>query len=268
MVVAIPCEDNDKSVVCSIWPDEEMPYVTMDAYRDEYGVVHPRGEKERVDLITSSIAVVNRTIPMALMEPSITYATHSLRKHMKTLDNIDDQKDIMFEIMDIFNPDQTRDLRNLYETLSDRDKRKFIESSINDGIYIRWEAFSEEKNIRDAMVKIHTDYSHIVKPCNIFRPKPKWGRDIYIGQDYIGFQYILLLKQSGEKGFSVRSAGAISEESLPERSYENKIGRSPHSETPIRFGEYESPPTGHTSLIAGISYRSTLLNHSSDIMVA
>ena len=50
-----------------------------------------------------------------------------------------------------------------------------------------------------------------------------------------------MLKQSGEKGFSVRSAGAISDESLPEKSHDNKIGKLWHSEKPIRFGEYESP---------------------------
>jgi hypothetical protein len=72
-------------------------------------------------------------------------------------------------------------------------------------------------------------------------PKPKWGRDIFVGKYHIGYQYIILLKQSGEKGFSVRSAGAISDESLPEKSNENKIGKLWHSETPIRFGEYETP---------------------------
>jgi hypothetical protein len=80
-----------------------------------------------------------------------------------------------------------------------------------------------------------------MKPYHIFMPKPKWGRDIYIGTDNIGYQYIMLLKQSGEKGFSVRSAGSISDESLPEKSHDNKISKSWHSSKPIRFGEYETP---------------------------
>ena len=50
-----------------------------------------------------------------------------------------------------------------------------------------------------------------------------------------------MLKQSGEKGFSVRSAGAISDESLPEKSHSVKISREWHSSKPIRFGEYETP---------------------------
>jgi hypothetical protein len=48
----------------------------------------------------------------------------------------------------------------------------------------------------------------------------------------------MVLKQSGEKGFSVRSAGSISDESLPEKSNSAKASKSWHSEKPIRFGEW------------------------------
>jgi len=238
----------NKAVVCNIWKDEDMPYLTTEAYSDEDGVVHPSGPHERVDLITNSLAVINRTIPMALIEPSITFILDRTRKHMATLNN-DDAVEFMFKIMDILNPYQSKDLRALYKTLSDREKRKFVESSIsldsnglimtNQGIYIRWEAFSKEINLRDAIIEIYEKYGDVIKPYNIFVPKPNWGRDIYIGKDYVGYQYILLLKQSGERGFSVRSAGAISDESLPEKSHESKISKAPFSETPIRFGEYE-----------------------------
>ena len=100
-----------------------------------------------------------------------------------------------------------------------------------------------------------------MKPYHIFMPKPKWGRDIYIGTDNVGYQYIMLLKQSGEKGFSVRSAGAISDESLPEKSHDNKIGKLWHSEKPIRFGRF---CRNKTSLIAGNSLELYLLTHSSN----
>jgi hypothetical protein len=44
---------------------------------------------------------------------------------------------------------------------------------------------------------------------------------------------MFLLKQSGERGFSVRAAGAINDESLPEKSHDNKTGKAPFSDTPI-----------------------------------
>ena len=241
----------NKTVVCSIWPDEEMPYLTRETYTDEYGVVHAKGVRERVDLITNPLAIINRTIPMVMTEGSNTFITDLTRKHMATMDNIDDQKDFMIDIISILNPRQGKEVSDLYNSLSDREKKKFIEDSISlnkdgtlrtdNGMYVRWEHFNDEYKLRDAIIKVYDKYPDVFKPYNIFIPKPKWGRDIYIGQDCVGYQYIMMLKQSGENGFSVRSAGAISDESLPEKSHDNKIGKLWHSEKPIRFGEYESP---------------------------
>ena len=241
----------NKTVVCSIWPDEEMPYLTRETYTDEYGVVHAKGVRERVDLITNPLAIINRTIPMVMTEGSNTFITDLTRKHMATMDNIDDQKDFMIDIISILNPRQGKEVSDLYNSLSDREKKKFIEDSISlnkdgtlrtdNGMYVRWEHFNDEYKLRDAIIKVYDKYPDVFKPYNIFIPTPKWGRDIYIGQDCVGYQYIMMLKQSGENGFSVRSAGAISDESLPEKSHDNKIGKLWHSEKPIRFGEYESP---------------------------
>ena len=220
-----------------------MPYLSEDTYSDEYKVKHAKGQIERVDLITNSLAIINRTIPMAIYEPSITFILDRTRKHMNTLETLDEKKNFMFEILGILNPNQINDIKKLYDSLSDREKRKFIESAIainndgciktSEGIYLKWEAFNSDFKLRDAIITIYKKYGHIITPYNIFMPKPKWGRDIHIGQDCIGYQYILLLKQSGERGFSVRSAGAISDESLPEKSHENKVGKLWHSETPI-----------------------------------
>lgn len=241
----------NKTVVCSIWPDSEMPYLTDSTYRDKYGVIQANGPRERVDLITNPLAIINRTIPMVLYEGSITFILDKTRKYMETLDSINDQKEFLFNIMRILNPKQTAELEDIYNELSDREKRKFIDAAMsltkdglivtNNGIYVRWEPFNEEWFLRDAIIEIYEKYGDIIKPYNIFVPKPKWGRDIYIGQDCIGYQYIMMLKQSGEKGFSVRSAGSISDESLPEKSNDNKIGRLWHSDKSIRFGEYETP---------------------------
>jgi hypothetical protein len=224
-----------------------MPYLTTESYKDEYGVVHPKGVQERVELITNPLAIINRTIPMVMYEGSVTFILDKTRKHMTTLDDIDEQKDFLFDILGILNPRETEELINLYNGFSDRDKRKFIEDCIsidrsgnlitNNGVYLRWEPFNDEYKLRDAIIKVYEKYPDIFTPYNIFIPKPKWGRDIYIGQDYVGYQYIMMLKQSGENGFSVRSSGAVSDESLPEKSNANKISTDWKSTKPIRFGE-------------------------------
>lgn len=241
----------NKTVVCSIWPDEEMPYLTTDVTYDEHNVAHPKGVVERVDLVTNPLAIINRTIPMVMTEGSTTFQLDRARKYAATLETQEEQKEFLFDVLSILNPKQGKEVEELYDSLSDRDKKKFIEDCIsinrdgtlmtNNGMYLRWEAFNTDFSLRDQIIKVYEKYGDIMKPYHIFVPKPKWGRDIYIGQDYVGYQYIMMLKQSGEKGFSVRSAGAISDESLPEKSHDNKIGKLWHSEKPIRFGEYETP---------------------------
>lgn len=223
----------NKGVTSTILPDDEMPYITLDSYTDEQGVVHPAGEKEHVEMITNPLAIINRTIPMALIESSVTFITDRIRKHLKTLKSDQDKINLIIDVIKMFNDEEGAETERIYNSLSDYEKRKFIQSCIDDGIFIRYEAFAESNFLRDRILAIYKKYGDILKPYNVFVPKKKWGRDIYIGKGAIGFQYIMLLKQSGESGFSVRSTGAISDESLPEKSHENKVGKLWHSESPI-----------------------------------
>lgn len=241
----------NKTVVCSVWPDEWMPYLTTETIKDQYGVVHAKGTVERVDMITNPLSFINRTIPMALNEGSASFILDRARKHALTLETHDEQRDFLFDVLRILNPIETKEVEDIYYDLSDREKKHFISDMIsvdrngliitNNGTYLRWEVLNEDFCYRDNAIKIYEKYGDIIQPYHIFMPKPKWKRDVYVGQDYVGYQYIMMLKQSGEKGFSVRSAGAISDESLPEKSHDNKISKLWHSEKPIRFGEYETP---------------------------
>lgn len=222
-----------------------MPYLTTETTTDEYGVKHPVGPRERVDLVTNPLAIINRTIPMVMFEGSVTFILDKTRKHALTLGSREEQKDFMFDVLRMLNPKQTEELEDIYNGLTEHEKNNFIKDCIsvdrngllitNNGLYTRWEAFNKDYTLRDAILKIYEKYGDILKPYNIFVPKPKWGRDIYIGQDYVGYQSIMMLKQSGEKGFSVRSAGAVSDEGLPEKSSGNRNGSENHSSKPINL---------------------------------
>ena len=235
----------NKTVVSQVWRDEDMPYLTEATTTDEYGVKHPVGPAERVDLITNPLAIINRTIPMVMNEGSITFILDKTRKHALTIEDRDEQMEFIFDVLGMLNPKQTKELREVYNGLSDYAKTNFVKDCIsvdsdgliitNNGLYLRWEAFNTEFNLRDAIIKVYDKYGDILQPYNIFVPKPKWGRDIYIGQDYVGYQYIMMLKQSGEKGFSVRSAGAVSDEGLPEKSNGNRNGTDKWSSKPINY---------------------------------
>lgn len=241
----------NKTVCCSIWPDDEMPYLTTSITKDKYGNAEPVGVRERIDLITNPLAIINRTIPMVMIEGSVTFILDRTRKHAATLDTLEEKKEFLFDVMGLLNPKEKEEFEVIYDGLSDKAKKWFIDDCIsidrngllitNNGMYIRWEAFNSNYTMRDNIISVYEKYPEIMAPYHIFVPKPKWGRDIYIGQDYVGYQYIMMLKQSGKKGFSVRSAGAISDESLPEKSNSNKTKKAWKSEKPIRFGEYETP---------------------------
>lgn len=235
----------NKTVVCQIWKDEDMPYLTEEVKEDSNGMTHPVGPREKVELITNPLAIVNRTIPMVMFEGSLTFILDKTRKHALTLESREEQKEFIFDVLNILNPTYTKELEKIYNSLSEFKKDKFIKDCIsvdnngliisNNGLYLRWEAFDDTNLLRDAIIKVYEKYGDIMQPYHIFVPKPKWGRDIYLGADYIGYQYINMLKQSGEKGFSVRSAGAISDESLPEKSNGNRTSRENHSSKPINL---------------------------------
>ena len=97
----------NKTVVCGIWPDDEMIIsetysfrsrservshrssislysfefrqlimsnnLATDIVKDEYGIEHPVGIVERVDMITNPLAPINRTIPMIPKEGSVYF---------------------------------------------------------------------------------------------------------------------------------------------------------------------------------------------------
>ena len=66
----------------------------------------------------------------------------------------------------------------------------------------------------------------------------KWGREIPIqNKQIIGDMYVLKLKQSSRKGFSVRSTGSINSKGLPSRSYKVKEHQELYSAKPIRLNE-------------------------------
>jgi hypothetical protein len=231
----------DKCIVSQIWKDEDMPYVTDKCRIDEFGVKHPVGTLKRVDKIANPLAIVNRTIPMAFFEASITFILEKMRTYIGTMESQSEQFETIMAVVKVFNPKSVKEMRHLYMNMTTREQKDFVQSCIDVGIYVKYLAFDDTINCRDAIIKAYETWPDVLVPYHVFMPKPEWGRDIHIGEHHVGWQYTYLLKQSGERGFSSRSAGAISDESLPEKSNEKKIGKHPHSDTPIRFGEYESP---------------------------
>jgi hypothetical protein len=56
----------------------------------------------------------------------------------------------------------------------------------------------------------------------------------------VGDMYIIKLKQTSKKGFSVRATGSLSKKGIPEKSNKAKTHQELYSRTPIRIGDQEN----------------------------
>ena len=217
----------NKSVVAEIVPDDEMPY-----YYDE------NGEKHIVHMLLNVLAIINRTTASPLYEGSVTFIAAKTAAHMKTLKTRKEQEDLLFSVINDFNERQAAEMRAVYNKLSSKEKDAYIQDCINGGIYINIHPMWETKPMFYRLLDIYKKYDFLT-PYDMYINK--WGRQIkLLNKSYIGSMYMLKLKQTSRKGFIARGTGSINCKGLPERSYKNKSFTELYSNTPIRFGEFET----------------------------
>ena len=212
----------NKSVISEIWDDDKMPY-TKDG--------------RRVDLLLNLLAIINRTTAWVLFEIFINGCSYQVRQKMKELP-FKEQEEMLFDYVRVWNEKQAALLYNNHKKLSKKEKEKYIEDAIYDGIYINqnsmWEStpvFYRCMNVRKKFPFIQMNDLYI----------QKWGKEQKILDKYfIGEMYCIRLKQSDRRGFSARSTGALDNKSLPTRSFKSKSHQERISSSCIRFGEFES----------------------------
>lgn len=217
----------NKSVIAQIRPDDEMPY-----YYDD------TGKKVTVHLLFNVLAIINRTTAMPIFELSINFICNKVRAQMSKMKTRKQKEKLLFDIINDFNEEQAASMKDIYDNLDEDEKNKYIDSCVNDRIFIHQNPMWETKPIFFRLLDIYKKYDFLT-PYNMFIDK--WGRTIpLLNPSYVGEMYILKLKQTSRKGFSARSTGSINSKGLPERSYKNKSFTENRSSTPIRFGEFET----------------------------
>ena len=154
------------------------------------------------------------------------------------MDSLEKQADFYFEIMYIYNEKEAKFLKDQFEDMSEKEQEDFMNDVINDGIYVHQPPMWETKPIFYRLKEILDKYEW-VKPDDIYINK--WGREIKcLNKAWIGELFMIKLKQSDRRGFSVRSTGAIDTKSLPTRSYKSRSHLEQTSGSAIRFGEFET----------------------------
>nr|DAR65086.1 MAG TPA: bifunctional DNA-directed RNA polymerase subunit beta/beta' [Caudoviricetes sp.] len=213
----------NKSVIATVRKDDEMPFTE---------------DGRRVDLILNMLGIINRTTAMPLYEMFINSASYKIRNHMRLCDTIKDKEKILFKYIGLFNEEQARDMGDDYKKKSKKEKEKYIQDAIDDGIYIHQTPLWETKPIFYRCIDVLKEFPFITRDGLYIR---KWGKTHRVLTDtVVGEMYCMKLKHSDRRGFSARSTGAIDDKGLPSRSFKSKAHLEKASSSCIRFGEFET----------------------------
>lgn len=217
-----------KGVVSFILPDNEMPIIAHN--------------RKPVDIIFNSCTCVGRLNPGQMFETSITFIGNRIIDFI--LMNVltpDESSDIIREYMQLVGCNMDEFLEEMLDpNQSDEYKVEYINSIINDGgIMLSLEPISDSMTI-DKLADIY-DYFTWAKPYEMIMPIRDSNGNIRYTKSRrpmtVGTQYIYRLKQYAEDKFSATSSSATNIRNLNTRSKANKQYKSPHTRTPIRFGE-------------------------------
>lgn len=215
----------NKSVISRVVPQEEMSQLDDGRY---------------VELELSLLGIINRTTSAPLYEIFINCCSRRIREKLATMDNLKDMEVLLFGYIDVLWHPQYIHFKSEYDKLDDVGKHNFMNDIIKIGIPINQIAFKEEgEYLWYKIIKILDKWGDIIQPYTVYIKK--WGRRIKtLNKHFIAEMYIMKLKQSGFRGYSARSTGAIDTKDLPVRSYKSKVNKEEASSTSIRFGEFES----------------------------
>ena len=197
------------------------------------------GEKVYVKLILNLLAIINRTTGGPIFEMFTNFASRKVGEEMKLLSTMKEREKLLWDYIGMFNPQQRKEMKAVYDKLSKKEKEEYLDYCMNVKIHMHQRpAWDTEDPIFYRLSRIADTFDFIQRDDIYIN---KWGREIKcLNKACVANMYIMMLKQTSKKGFSVRGAEAINTKELPERSYKSKKFLEKYSSTAIRFGEFES----------------------------
>ena len=217
----------DKGVVSEIVDDDKMPFTE---------------DGRPLDVIVNPLSCPNRLNPFQWMEISFNHSSNKIVEDLKKMDSNTERFKYLCKYLKYFNERGEMDqLIEYYKGLDSKGKKGFWEDIFTDGIFINYPPMWDSQ---PAIEKIEA----IRKEFNIERDQlyiRKWGRVIPLMTKLIvGEKYMLKLKQTSEKNFSVRSTGYLSQKGVPEKSNKVRTNENLYSTTPIAVGRDEDNNLG------------------------
>lgn len=214
----------NKTVTARVLPRHLMPF---------------NADGEHLQVLLAMPAVSNRTTGFVPHEIFMTSVFNRARKMMADMKTLKEKEDILWDLIKRLNVRQYEKMHTEYLKLTKKEKEAYMQDVIERGIYSHQDMILDDESVFFKLKKIHEELPW-VKPDTLY--VYRFGHVYRLYQQYwMGCMYFFPLKQTDKRGFSVRSTGAVNLKGLPERSYKNKHGKAPFSDTAIRFGEYDLP---------------------------
>lgn len=208
-----------------------------------------------VDVKLNLLAIMNRTTGFVPHELFITFICMRAREQMEKETTIKEREKILFSIIKDLNEKQHKSMYAFYKQLSTEEKRDYLQSCIDNGIFIHQNPVEEDREIFYKLSDMMKKYSWL-EPYQLYVNIE--GVDYpQLSKTYLGQMYLIRLKQIDSRQFSCRNTGSINTKELPERSYKNRSHQDLFSDTPIRFGEYET-----LGILTGLSEEELALFHA------
>lgn len=216
----------NKSVICKIIPDDEMPFTE---------------DGTKIDVLFPDNANFNRTIAIALMEHYVGFIERRLKTEIEKLDgDIPAQRELLFDVVSTIDKEYGESHKAIFDKLPPEEQKDYM-----DNLQIRFRRLpmADATDNRDEyfffrLLHIYQKYEWARRKDKFFVKKHGRVQEC-INEGCLGKLYILALKQTGRRGHSARAASTINIMGLPDHSPSYRNHSEPHKPSAIRFGFQE-----------------------------
>ena len=147
------------------------------------------GNKVVIHLLKNILEIINRTTGFPIYEISSNFIANKIRAKMKSLKTHREREKLLFEFINDYNPKQCAEMKAVYNKLDKKEKQEYIDSAMDERIYMNQEPMKESEPIFFRLAKIYDKYDFLT-PYDIYINK--WGREIKtLNTAYVGEMYVI-----------------------------------------------------------------------------
>ena len=186
--------------------------------------------------------------PAQLCEVEINFIAERIQNRLKTLKTLREKEELIFQFLSLVNDTECQFFHNMYnkydytETINGKKfrflspgaKEDFIHDVEEHGFYL---IRAPHKPILYDEIKRIYDTFDWIKPVDLYINLFGIKNRKMMRRGVVGFEYMLVLKQTSRKNFSARSTYRVNRANLPAKDTAKKTNKSSYARTPVRLSE-------------------------------